>query len=330
MSRQNGSLLSRRTFMQWAAAGAAWSLTGVSHATSTYPNKPVRIIVPFAAGGAVDLLARTVGQELGSRLGVPVIVENRPGAGTIIGTDAAAKAPADGYTLLMAVSTHVTNPYLHDKLPFNPEKDFAPVCVLAKPPIVLYANASLGLRNLEDLFQHQKQQKTSLNYGTGGAGTLSHLGAEEFSARSGLPLQHIVYKGGTPALNDTMAGHIPLFFGTVTIGQGAWKSGKVVALGIMSETRQPAMPDVSTFKEQGWDIAVSDWYGLLAPRGVPADIIAQLNRLLDEIVAQRSFSDRLTGIAVAKSTPDQMQAMLLSESARWGELVKKLGLKDGS
>ncbi|MET4577202.1 Bug family tripartite tricarboxylate transporter substrate binding protein [Ottowia thiooxydans] len=327
MSKLQDLTISRRKFSRLLAAAPMAGTSAFAQTSDKYPTKAVRIVVPFAAGGGVDVLARTVGQKLSEQLGAPFLIDNRPGAGTIIGTDVVAKAPADGYSILMAVSTHVTNSFLYQKLPYDPFNDFRTICTLAKPPITLYANAELGLKNISDLINYQKKEKKPVNYGTGGVGTLSHLGAEEFSALSGLPLEHVIYKGGTPALSDTMAGHVPLFFGTVTIGQAAWKVGKVVALGVMADKRQSAMPNVPTFKEQGLNISVSDWYGLLAPKRVPDEVIAILNSKIDGIMNLPDVQERLAGIGIAKSSPQEMQQMLVSESERWGRLIKKLGLK---
>lgn len=293
----------------------------------TWPAKPIRIIVPFAAGGSVDLLARAIGQKLTERWRQQVVVDNRAGGGTIVGTEAAIRAPADGYTLLLTVSSLSANTSIYDKLPYDSFKDLQPITLLAKPAIVVYANPAFPAADVGELVRRAKVAPGGLDFGTGGVGIMSHLAAEQFAANAGAPMTHIIYKGGTPALNDAIAGHIPLFFGTVSLGMSAWRAGKVKALGVMSERRQPTMPDVPTFREQGFDIVATDWYGLYAPAGVPRSIVDKLNAEIRQIMRGQDLGEQLRSLDLVTSTPEQMGELARSESVRWGALIRKLGIK---
>lgn len=329
MQKPNEWREQRRKILILAASSACFGSVAFAQSAKDYPSKPIRIIVPFAAGGSVDLLARTIGKKLSDRLGQPIVVENRPGGGTLIGTDTVAKSPSDGYTLLLAVSTHTSNPALYEKLPYDSVKDFQAVSILARPSIVLYANPDFPVKNLKELIAYAGKMPDGVNYGSGGVGIMSHLAAEQFRELTGLAMTHIVYKGGTPALNDTMAGHIPLFFGTVTQGLSAYQAKRVVALGVMAEHRQAAMPDVPTFREQGIDMVAADWYGMIAPSGTPVDVIQKLNAELRQIMNLPDVKDLLSTLGITSSTPKEMDEMLKLETARWGDLIKKLGIKAG-
>jgi tripartite-type tricarboxylate transporter receptor subunit TctC len=257
--------------------------------------------------------------------GKPVVVENRAGASTIIGTTAVAKAPPDGYTLLIAVSSHTTNPTLTSKLTFDTQKDFAPITLLAKAPVVLYANPNFPPNNLKELVEHSKKE-TKLNFASAGVGTMTHLTAELFKANAKVDMTHIIYRGGTPAMNDLIAGHLPMSFGTVAQALPQYKGGILKALGVSSEKRYPSIPEVPTFKEQGFDVVTTEWYGLLAPAGTPQPVIDKLNAEMARIMKSPDLGDRLSAIELVTSTPAELDAFIQDETKRWAPLIKSLNL----
>ncbi len=292
-----------------------------------YPDKPIRIIVPFAAGGMVDSVARSYGQKLTEAWGQPVLVDSRPGAGTIIGTDIAAKSKPDGYTLLIAVSNHATNPALTAKLPYDTLKDFEPVSLMGRTPIVAYANPKFGAKDLKELIAYAKTNPGAVNFGSGGPGTMTHLTAELLKQKTGVAMTHVNYKGGTPAMNDLIAGHIPISFFTVGQALGQYKNKQLTALGVSSATRYRSIPEVPTFREQGFDIVSSDWYGLFVPAGTPKPIIDKLNAEVRRIAGMPDLGERLNAIEVVSSTPQELDALVRSETNRWGQVIRQLGLK---
>jgi tripartite-type tricarboxylate transporter receptor subunit TctC len=312
-----------------ASIGLALAAAVLSPATilaqTNYPDRQITIVVPFPPGGSVDVLGRTIAQKLNDAWGKPVVVENRAGASTIIGTTAVAKAPPDGYTLLIAVSSHTTNPTLSSKLTFDTQKDFAPITLLAKAPVVLYANPNFPPNNLKELVEYSKKE-TKLNFASAGVGTMTHLTAELFKADAKVDMTHIIYRGGTPAMNDLIAGHLPMSFGTVAQALPQYKAGVLKALGVSSEKRYPSIPEVPTFKEQGFDVVTTEWYGLLAPAGTPQPIIDKLNTEMARIMKSPDLGERLTAIELGTSTPAELDAFIQSETRRWAPLIKSLNL----
>jgi tripartite-type tricarboxylate transporter receptor subunit TctC len=294
-------------------------------AQTNYPDRQITIVVPFPPGGSVDVLGRTIAQKLNDAWGKPVVVENRAGASTIIGTTAVAKAPPDGYTLLIAVSSHTTNPTLSSKLTFDTQKDFAPITLLAKAPVVLYANPNFPPNNLRELVEYSKKE-SKLNFASAGVGTMTHLTAELFKADAKVDMTHIIYRGGTPAMNDLIAGHLPMSFGTVAQALPQYKAGVLKALAVSSEKRYPSIPEVPTFKEQGFDVVTTEWYGLLAPAGTPQPIIDKLNAEMARILKSPDLGERLTAIELGTSTPAELDAFIQSETKRWAPLIKSLNL----
>ncbi|ETR76217.1 MFS transporter [Afipia sp. P52-10] len=318
-----------RCIIGFAAAlisAAIVATTASAQSADTYPERGIQIIVPFPPGGSVDVLGRTIAQKLNEAWGKPVVVENRAGASTIIGTTALAKAPPDGYTLMIAVSSHTTNPSLSAKLPFDPRKDFASVSLLARAPVVLYAHPSFPPNNLKELVAYAKTQDKGLNFASAGVGTMTHLTAEQFKATAKVEMTHIIYRGGTPAMNDLIAGHLPMQFGTVGQALPQYKAGALKALAVSSETRYPSIPEVPTFKEQGFDVVTTEWFGLLAPAGTPNPIIDKLNAEMKRILKSPDLGERLTAIELATSTPAELDAFILAETNRWSPLIKSLKL----
>src|SRR5262250_2436672 len=288
---------------------AAMLAVGVARAQSPadrYPDKPIKIIVPFAPGGSVDILARVIGQKLTENWRQPVIVESRPGAGTMIGTQAAAKADPDGYTLIIVVSNHATNPALHATMSYDTLKDFEPISLLARAPIVPYASPSFAPTNVKELVAVAKEKPGTLNFGSAGPGSMTHLVAEMLKIQAGIVMNHVVYRGGTPALNDVLAGQIPMTFATVTQALPQYDSGLLRALGVSAASRQTALPKVATFREQGFDLVASEWYGLLAPANTPKPIVTKLNAEMRRIVAIPGLGDRMRGVELVSSSPEEL------------------------
>jgi tripartite-type tricarboxylate transporter receptor subunit TctC len=292
-----------------------------------YPTKPIRIIVPFAPGGSVDVVARLIGQGFTEAFGQPVVVETRPGGGTMIGTQAAAKAEPDGYTLLVAVSNHATNPALHQKMPYDALEDFEFVSMLARAPVVIYANPKFAAVDLRQLIAEAKQKPGTLSFGSAGPGSMTHLVAELLKIQAGIDMTHVVYRGGTPAMNDAIAGQIPMTFATVLQGLSQYQAGLLRALAVTSGERYPWIKEVPTFRDQGVDLVASEWYVLLAPARTPKPVLDKLNGEIRRMMAQPSIGERLPAIELISSTREEARAFVRGELARWGPLINKLGLK---
>ena len=313
-----------------AALAAAWLLAPAAaqaQSADKYPDKPIRIVVPFAPGGSVDTLGRLLAQRMNEGWGVPVLVENRPGAANMIGTQSVATAPPDGYTLLIAVSTHATNPSLQSKVPYDSIKDFEPIALLARTPVVLFTHPSFPAKDVKSLIELSKTKPQALNFGSGGVGTMTHLIGEQLKVLTGLDMQHIVYRGGTPAMTDLIAGHLPLSFATVAQALQVYKGGQIKAIAVSSDTRYASVPEIPTFKEQGFDIVANEWYGLLAPAGTPKPIIEKLNTEMKRIIALPGMGDRLAAIELMATTPEELTTHMKNETDRWGALIRQLGLK---
>ena len=313
----------------WGSA-LACVCAGVVNAQSAadrYPDKPIKIIVPFAPGGSVDVLARVVGQKLQDSWGQPVVVESRPGASTLIGTTAAAKAPPDGYTLIISVSNHTTNPAMRDKMPYDTLKDFRPVSLMARTPVVVYANPQFPANDLAALVALAKTKPGTVTFGSAGTGSMTHLTAELLKQSAGVDMTHVVYRGGTPALTDVISGHLNMTFATVGQALPQYRAKQVKALGISSDKRYPSVPEIATFKEQGIDLVTTEWYGLLAPAGTPPEIVNKLNAEVRKILSQPGLGERLTAIELVSSTPDELDKFIRSAMIRWTPLVHQLGIK---
>lgn len=329
MLKKTSSLL-RRAGQAMIGVGVMIAVFGASHAQSPadkYPDRPIRIIVTFPPGGSVDAIARAVGQKMQENWGQPVLIENRPGASTLIGTTALAKSPPDGYTLIISVSNHTTNPAMRATMPYDTLKDFQPISMLALTPIVVVANPKFAANNVKDLIALSKAGNVKLDFGSAGTGSMTHLTAEMLKRQEKLNMTHILYKGGTPALMDVVAGHIPMTFATLGQVLPQLKAGQVKALGISSAKRYPSMSDIPTFKEQGIDLVTTEWFGLMAPAGTPLPIVAKLNAEMKKIMASPGLGDRLTAIQLVTSTPEELDAHIRSELTRWAPVIKDLGIK---
>ena len=302
-------------------------VAAVAQPADKYPERQIRIIVPYPPGGSVDVLGRLLAQRMQENWGQPVIVENRPGAGTMIGTAVAAKAEPDGYTLIIVVSGHTTNPALHSSMAYDGIRDFQPISLLARTPVVLYAHPSLPAKDAKELVSLGKTKSQSFNFGSAGVGSMTHLTGELMKAQTGIDMLHIVYRGGTPAMNDLLAGHLPLQFATVAQALQQYRAGQLRALGISSAERYASVPEIPTFREQGIDVVTTEWYGLLAPAGTPRGIVDKLNTEMARIVRLPGMGDRLAAIELTSSTPEELGAFIKAETERWAPVIKRLGLK---
>jgi tripartite-type tricarboxylate transporter receptor subunit TctC len=307
----------------WLAGAPSWAQAPAE----SYPTKPIRIIVPFAPGGSVEVVARLIGQDLTQAWGQQVIVETRPGGGTMIGTQAAARAEPDGYTLLVAVSNHATNPALHQKMPYDALEDFEFVSMLARAPVVIYSNPKFAPADLKQLIAEAKAKPGTLSFGSAGPGSMTHLVAELLKIQGGIEMTHVVYRGGTPAMNDAIAGQIPMTFATVLQGLAQYQGGLLRALAVTSEQRYPWIKEVPTFREQGVDLVASEWYVLLAPAKTPKPILDKLNAEIRRMMALPNIGERLPAIELLSSTREEARDFVRGELARWGPVIRKLGLK---
>jgi tripartite-type tricarboxylate transporter receptor subunit TctC len=310
--------------------GVVIAMTNVIACAQIYPSKPVRLIVPYAPGGGVDIVARALGQELTKRLGQQIVIENKTGAGGNIGSDAVAKATPDGYTLLIASPANAVNPSLYANMPFNPARDLVPVALVATTPAVLLVGPALPVRSIKELVALAKAKPGTLNFGSGGSGTTEHLAGEMFNAQAGLNLVHVPYKGGAAALPDLISGQISLFFVNQTFALPYIKAGTIKALGVASDERSAALPDVPTFAEAGFaDFRVSVWYGIMAPLGTPQEIITRLNREIVAALASPEMRERLQTMSLKPlpGTPAEFASFFAAEMTRWARVVKTSGAK---
>ena len=295
-----------------------------------YPVRPVTIMVPFAAGGGSDLLARLVAQRLEERLGKPFIIENRPGAGTTIAALAAVRAAPDGYTLMQATSTTMAIAVtMHKKLPYEPLKDLVPVALYSSSPFFLVVRADSPIKSVKELIEAAKAKPDGLNYGSGGPGSMHHLSTELFQSLTGTRMTHVPYKATPPAMNDLIAGHIQVLFGDSTSTLPMINQGKVRALGVTTLNRSPAAPDVSAIAETVPGFESASWQMLVAPGATPPEVVALLNREVRTIFSDPAVIKELhrRGVGpVVTGPPDEVTAFVKKEIVRWGEVVQRAGL----
>jgi tripartite-type tricarboxylate transporter receptor subunit TctC len=308
--------------------------TLLSQANSNYPNKPIRLIVPFTPGGSTDILARAVGTELTKTFGQSVIIDNVPGAGGSIGAERAARAPADGYTLLMGhIGTLAVNPALYPKLPYDPVKDFAPVAWVARVPNILVVTPSVAANDFKSFIALAKSKPGQLNYGSGGNGSAAHTTTEYLKYQAKISLLHIPYRGTAPSVTDLLAGQIQVMFTGAPTLLPSIKAGKLRPLAVSSPKRLDILPDVPTVAESGIagtaGFEADQWYGVVAPRGTPADIVAKLNTAINAALTLPEVKTRLSGEGAypTPSTPAVFGKLIESEVKRWGPVVKNAGIK---
>jgi tripartite-type tricarboxylate transporter receptor subunit TctC len=314
-----------------AAMTAAAALVAATplHAQQ-YPAKPVRIVVGFPAGGAVDILARAVAPRLAESLGQQVLVDNRPGASSTIAAEIAAKSAPGGYTLLMVSAAHAVNPSLYKKLPYDTERDFVPISLVAATPYILVVHPSLPVRNVRDLIQLAKQHRGELSYASSGNGGLPHLSGELLKLKAGIEMSHIPYKGSAAVTRDVLGGHVPICFNNLLSAMPHVHGGRLRALGVTSAKRLEAAPDVPAIAEAGLPgYEVVGWYGMLAPAGTSKEIVARLSKETERGVRAPDVGKRLAseGVDAVGSTPDAFASVIRTDIVKWGEVVRASGAK---
>ena len=314
-----------RSAKRWIVMAWCAVVCAVAQAQS-YPTKPVRFIVPFAPGGQSDVVARTIGQKLSERWGQPVVVENKPGAATTIGADFVAKAPADGYTILLAPAPYVITQYAYPKLPYDGRRDFTPVTLLVTNPLVIAVNpAKVPAKTLAEFLEFAKQKPGKLSYGSPGNGSLPHLAVELFRVQSGLDAVHVPYKGGGPAVIDLVGGQIDFMFASPLEVMAHVKGGRLNVITMTSAKRVPYWPDVPTAVESGYrDYEVYAWFGVVAPAATPRDIVNKLAADIVSALKSPDVAEKLTaqGTEIAGTTPEEFARFLDAEHARWSVAVK--------
>ena len=310
------------------ALAAALGCAGVAQAQS-YPAKPLRVIVPVAPGGGLDFVTRLLGPRLADALGQQIIVENRPGGGSTIGTDYALRAAPDGYTLLMISPSYSINPSLYP-IKFDPVADFTPLIEVARNPYVIAVHPSLPARTTREVIALAKTRPTQITYGSSGQGTIVHLTTELFLHMAGVKMTHVPYKGGGPALQDLIAGHIQLVFATSQTSLPQVKAGRLRALAVTTPERIAAEPSLPTVSESGVPgYAVTNWLALIGPKGLPRVIVDRLNGETVKILKQKEFEDRLqaAGVSAAGGTPEQLYDQVRREIEQWRKVVERAGIK---
>ncbi len=306
---------------------AAWS--GVASAQA-YPVKPVRVVVPSSAGGGTDIVARILAPDLSKRLGQQVIVDNRPGAGTMIGIEVAAKSAPDGYTLLMGLSTLAINSALYKKVPYDPVRDFAPITQVASSASIIVVHPSVPVKTVKELVAFARARPGQMNYASAGTGTYPHMTMELFLSMSKLKMVHIPYKGTAPAMIDMVAGHTSVMAATVLTGMPQIRAGRLRPLGITSLTRSSVAPEIPTIAEAGLPGYESvQWYGLLAPAQTPKEIINRLHAELTRILQQPDIKERFAGDGAdpVGNTPEQFARFIQSELVKWAKVAREAGIK---
>jgi len=321
--------MGRRTRML-AALAALIAASGAALAQGAYPSRPVHLLVPFPPGGAVDIVARTLGDELSKRWGQPIVVENRPGAGGTIAAAAAAKAAPDGYTIILVASGHAVVSYLYPNLPYDPVKDFTPLALVGSSPNMLLVRADSAFKSVGDVIAFARKNPGQLSYGYAGNGTSPHLAGELLKYMAKVDITPVPYRGGAPVLNDLLGGHIPLSFNNIPESIGFVQAGKLRPLGVTTAKRSAVLPDVPTIAEAalpGYDTGV--WWGFLAPAGLPADVKAKLAKDCAEAALVPAVRDRLTklGATPIGGSAEDFAKLIAAEHEKWGPVIKAAGIK---
>lgn len=302
------------------AAGASFA---------AYPDKPIRLVVPFAAGGGTDLIARTLGAGMSAELGQQVIVDNKPGAGTIIGTDAVAKSAPDGYNIVISTFAHAVNPSLQSKLPYAHDKAFTPITLIGKGPNVLVVRADSPYKTVKDIIDAAKAAPGKLTYASQGNGTSAHLAGEMFTNLAKIQMTHVPYRGAGPAITDLLGGQVEMIFGTAAAVASFVSSGKLRAIGVTAPQPSPSHKGIPAIAETVPGYAVESWYGLYAPAGTPADVIAKLNAAAKKAAQSPEFVKKVEheGLVVTASDPAELDRYVKAEETRWRKIVKENNIK---
>ena len=320
---------SRRHWIGLACAALCAATSPLAFAQD-YPNKPVKLVVPYPPGGPTDIVARAVAQKLQERLGQPFVIDNKPGAGANLGAEAVARSAPDGYMLVVATTAHAINPALFAKLNYSLTKDFAPISQLTSGPLVIVARPALPASNVAELIALAKSKSGGLNYGSSGNGQSTHLSAELFSAMAGVKMNHVPYKGSAPALTDVMGGQVDLMFDTMLSSMPHVKGGKLKALAVTSAQRSAVAPDLPTVAESGLPgYEAIAWNGILAPAGTPKEVVAKLNAELKAVLENPDIRQRFEaqGFAALWSTPAAYGSFLQAEVDKWAKVVTTSGAK---
>lgn len=320
----NRSMLRRRHVLAAAAAApfAAWAQTG-------FPNRPVKLVVPFAPGGPTDTVARLVAERLQALWGQPVVTDYKPGAGTMVGTDFVAKAAPDGYTLGMAITAHMINPALQPKLPYDTKKDLAGVAQVAQAHFGLFAHPSLPVSTVAELIAYAKQNPGKLSYATPGIGTGTHLAGEMLNHMAGLDMVHVPYKGSAPAQQDVIAGRVPLLFDVLFSAMPFVKDGRLKVIALSSPARAVATPEIPLIAEQVPGFSALSFIGIIAPAGTPRELVKKISADIGRAVRSPELTDRMAtlGMEPVGSTPEAYDAVIATEIDKWSRVVKTAGIK---
>jgi len=311
--------------MKLVAAFCVLLAAALAAQARAFPDKPVRLVVPYAAGGSTDVISRTLGQKLSEMWGQPVVIDNRPGASTIIGTDIVAKSAPDGYTLLVTTASFTIVPSLFDKLPYDSAKDFQPITLINTTPLVLVVNPSVPARSVQELIALARARPGALNFGSAGSGGSNHLAGELFNAMAGVKMVHVPYKGNAPALNDLVGGHVDLVFNGLTSAIPLIRAGKLRPLAMTSLARAGALPEIPTLDELGMKgFQAVGWNGLSAPARTPPEVIARISADVLKVIRSPELIERLKveGSDPVGNSPEQFAAFLREETARWSEVIK--------
>ncbi|MGE5866493.1 MAG: tripartite tricarboxylate transporter substrate binding protein [Rhizobacter sp.] len=317
---------SRRHLLLVALAAAAAAATVPPAHAQSWPARPIRIVVPYPPGGFTDVTARLIAQKLQERLGQTVTVDNRPGANGIIGTDAVAKAAPDGYTFGVVIAAYAANTTLYAKLPYDPQKDLAPVSLIGLSPLVAAVNQNAPFKTAKELVEHARRNPGKLSFASSGNGSAAHLTTELLEARTGAYMVHIPYRGAAAALTDLMGGQVELFFDAASGLLAPGKAGKVRLIGVASDKRLPAAPDVPTFIEQGiTGFTGSTWAGMLAPAGTPRDVVKRVADEIGQIVRQDDVRARLEGMGTVPvgNSPEEFERFIADETRKWGDVIRR-------
>ena len=294
-----------------------------------YPTRPIKIVVPFAPGGGSDFIARFIAQRLGTALGQPVIVDNRPGAGGTVGIDAGLASPADGYTIILIASSYTTNTVIY-KIKYDPVADITPIIQLSQGPMVVVANPGFAPKTAKDIIAAAKARPGEVTFASAGQGSITHMGGELFASMAGIKINHIPYKGSGPAMTDTIGGQTNLFFATTAGALPQIAGGKLKAIAVTTSTRLPALPDVPTIAESGlpgYDVTI--WHGLIGPKGMPKEAVARLSSEINKLLQLKDTAEQLQkdGVFPAGGTPEQFSAQIRKELSVWKKLMAEGNIK---
>jgi tripartite-type tricarboxylate transporter receptor subunit TctC len=314
-----------------AALAALASISPLAVAQADYPNRPLKLVVPYPPGALTDLLARAIGERLATALKQPVVIENKPGAGGGVGAEFTAKAAPDGYTIMGGtISTHAINASLYKDLPYDPVKDFVPITLIARVPNMLVVNPAVPARDVKELIVLLKANPDKYTFASSGNGTSQHLSGELFKSMAGVEMQHIPYKGSPPALQDVVGGQVTMTFDNITTAWPLAKAGKLRALAVTTAKRSAIAPDVPTLAEAGLTgFEIGSWQGVFAPAGTPSPIVRRLNAEIVKILRTPEINERLAGLGaeIVADSPEEFAALVKSEVVKWSEVVRKSGAK---